>query len=57
MYYVRGQGVQIDGSADLTLQYAIIERSRPSFPMFKTLGKRSSDTLIRVLDIVISLFA
>jgi lipopolysaccharide/colanic/teichoic acid biosynthesis glycosyltransferase len=57
MYYVRGQGVQIDGSADLTLQYAIIERSRSSFRMFQTLRKHSSDVLIRALDIVISLLA
>lgn len=57
MYYVRGQSVQIDGSADLTLQYAIIERSRSSFRMFQALRKRSSDVLIRTLDIVISLLA
>ncbi|MCR6660101.1 MAG: sugar transferase [Asticcacaulis sp.] len=57
MYYVRGQSVQIDGNADLTLQYAIIERSRPSFRIFQTVRRHSSDGLIRLLDIVISLFA
>ncbi len=57
MYYVRGQSVQIDGNADLTLQYAIIEKSRPSFRVLQNLRKSSSDTLIRTLDIVISLFA
>ena len=57
MYYVRGQGVQIDGNADLTLQYAIIEGSRSSFRAFQTLRKHSSNVLIRTLDIVISLFA
>ncbi len=57
MYYVRGQSVQIDGNADLTLQYAIIERSRSSFRVFQTLRKHSSDALIRALDVIISLFA
>ncbi|MGN6209291.1 sugar transferase [Asticcacaulis sp.] len=57
MYYVRGQSVQIDGNADLTLQYAIIERSRSSFRVFQTVRRQSSDMLIRALDIVISLLA
>jgi len=57
MYYVRGQSVQIDGNADLTLQYAIIERARPSFRVLQTLRRRSSEVVIRALDILISLFA
>lgn len=57
MYYVRGQSVQIDNDADLTPQYAIIEKSRPAFSVFETLRRGTSDMVIRALDILISLFA
>jgi lipopolysaccharide/colanic/teichoic acid biosynthesis glycosyltransferase len=57
MYYVGGQGVEIDIERDVTLEYAIIDRSRPAPSVRAIMGRRVSDATIRALDVLFSLTA
>jgi exopolysaccharide production protein ExoY len=57
MYYVRGQRADVDVDHDLTVQYAIIEKSQPTAGFAQGLRRKSSEAIIRFLDIAFSLFA